>query len=187
MIRRSTPEIRSLSSALLQEVPALDDLPDLPTEITRHLLPRTAQRIAAEEARLREAGAGDQRKLLQAVQESVTSLGINVQAFAKGLASLELDTGAGEALDKALVKGPCTDLWAAMLRSEALHAGHEVPAAEPSDAAERKKAQAALLASLKPKAKAALEALEKGLSAKGGGVEGFLAALWKVARAQPRD
>ena len=55
-----------------------------------------------------------------------------------------------------------------------------MPAAEPSDAAERKKAQAALLASLKPKAKAALEALEKGLSAKGGGVEGFLAALWKA-------
>ena len=132
--------------------------------------------------RLREAGAGDRRKLLQAVQESVESLGINVQAFAKGLSSLELDSGAGEALDKALVKGPCTDLYGAMLRSEALHAGHELPAAEPSDAAERKKAQAVLLASLKPKAKAALEALEKGLSAKGGGVEGFCEALWKVSQ-----
>ena len=42
-----------------------------------------------------------------------------MQAFAKGLASLEFDSGAAEALDKALVKGPCTDLWAAMLRSEA--------------------------------------------------------------------
>ena len=132
--------------------------------------------------RLREAGAGDRRKLLQAVQESVESLGINVQAFAKGLSSLELDSGAGEALDKALVKGPCTDLYGAMLRSEALHAGHELPAAEPSDAAERKKAQAVLLTSLKPKAKAALEALEKGLSAKGGGVEGFCEALWKVSQ-----
>jgi hypothetical protein len=132
--------------------------------------------------RLREAGAGDRRKLLQAVRESVESLGVNVQAFAKGLSSLELDSGAGEALDKALVKGPCADLWGAMLRSEALHAGHDLPAAEPSDATERKKAQAALLASLKPKAKAALEALEKGLSAKGGGVEGFCEALWKVSQ-----
>jgi hypothetical protein len=51
---------------MLQAVPALDDLPDLPAEIARHLLPRAAQRIGAEEARLREAGAGDRRKLLQA-------------------------------------------------------------------------------------------------------------------------
>ena len=172
--------LEQLERALLQAVPSLDDVAELPAELARHLMPRATQRIAAEEVRLREAGAGDRRKLLQAVQESVESLGINVQAFAKGLSSLELDSGAGEALDKALVKGPCTDLWGAMLRSEALHAGHELPAAEPSDAAERKKAQAALLASLKPKAKAALEALEKGLSAKGGGVEGFCEALWKA-------
>ena len=48
-----------------QAMPSLEDVAELPTELARHLLPRAAQRIAAEEARLREAGAGDRRKLLQ--------------------------------------------------------------------------------------------------------------------------
>ena len=51
--------LEQLGRALLQAVPSLDDVAELPAELARHLMPRATQRIAAEEVRLRLAARGD--------------------------------------------------------------------------------------------------------------------------------
>ena len=77
-----------------------------------------------------------------------------------------------------MLKSSCTDLFSAMLRCEALHAGLDAARVDELcrtfGPAERKQ----LLTWLPEGARLALQALEKSLAAKTGTVDGFFEAMW---------
>ena len=176
----------ALEAALLSARPTLEEVPELGRAVAHHLLPAVQARIGVAVAARREAGAGERRKATQHAQESVTNLSTNLQLFAKGAASLgeSLPPKDAEALDKATLKGTCTDLVVALLYSETLHAGLE-PAANLAAAAGGGAADAAALSAAERKEclgvlpgppQRALAELDRSLSAKSN-VAAFLDAL----------
>lgn len=120
---------------------------------------------------------GDRRKAVQAAQERLQSRCTNVQVCLKGLGSVGLDAKDEEALDKALLKGGCVELFTALLVTEALHANVDVP--DSADCTLSQAQRAELLGALPGPPKRALSSVEKAMSAKGS-VGGFVDALWAV-------
>ena len=185
--------VDAITSALVAARPQLEEMTELPVRLASHLLPSTRKRIFDAVESKREASAGERRKAAQGAREATASLAANVQLFAKGLASLkDLQPKDAEALDKALLKGTCTDLLNAMIRAEALLVGlSNIPGGMPGDtplgAAERKE----LIGQLPGTSQRALSELEKALGAKSS-VGSFLDALQASeealgAQCQPMD
>ena len=178
----SSALLEGVEAALLAHKPALEEISGLSNALARRILPSVSSRVAEAVKVKREAGAGERRKALQGAQEAVGTLATNVQLFAKGLIALsdKLQGKDCEALDKAMLKGCCTDLLVALLYSEALHAGVEPPKALSAaasgavvSAADRKEA----LAALPGPPQRALSELEKAVAAKAGSVTSFLDAF----------
>ena len=177
--------LEGVEAAVLAARPALEEIPELSLALARHHLPAVRARVAAAVSAKREAGAGERRKALQQAQESIGLLATNCHLFAKGAASLDMPPKEAEALDKAMLKGCCTELVVALIYSETMHAGLQ-PSPALTDgasgggafsAAERKES----LTRLPGPPQRALSELEKALAAKGS-VAAFLEAL-KLAEA----
>jgi len=167
-----------LEEKLLQAVPSLEQTTDLAAAMAAHLLPKLLQMVATAVAELQASGVAERRKAVQAAQERLRSLSQNLQLFVKANQAADLPPADAEALDEALLKGTCLELFTAMLHSEALHAGIHLPhLADPEadvTASERKEA----MALLPPKPRGALQALEKAAVGKASTPTAFLEALW---------
>ena len=170
----------AIKEAIVEFKPALEEIDGLAAALSRHLFPLIKAKVEAELKAKREVGVSERRKLVQAAQETVSTLTTNVQLFAKGLASLDnVSPNDAELLAKALLKGACTDLVSALVRSEALHAGLEDPTAASSDGTLSATERKAALVALPGPPRRALEELEKAAAAgkTSAGVGGFLEAL----------
>ncbi len=169
--------LSTVEAALRSAEPGLAELAELLPRVAVHLLPRARALVDAAARKIVEAGASARRKAVQAAQEEVSRRGLHVQLCARGVETLELPPKEAEQLDKALLKSGAAELYAALLRSEALHAGMDagrVAELAGGGPGQRKE----LLAPVREEARAALSALEKTLAAKTGTVSAFLDALW---------